>query len=122
MLDKELNDMVTPLFDYNGPIQSLSDAAWRHQVKAMAGACDETKGAIVALIQRAEQKQEDEIERLREALEYIATYSIYGEETVSRLGRFAKEALDTIKTDTPPTTSKTAGDDGPNSQNPDINP
>ncbi len=68
MNDKELNDMVMPLFDFGGPIKALSDASWKRRTNALSDACVKTKSAIVALIQRTEQAQEQEIVRLRDAL------------------------------------------------------
>ena len=69
MNDAELNDMVMPLFDSGGPIKALSDAAWRRRTNNLSDACVETKSAIVALIQRTEQKQEQEIERIKAGIE-----------------------------------------------------
>lgn len=69
MKDKELNDMVMPLFDFGGPIKALSDAAWKRRTTDLSNACKETKIAIVALIQRTERTK---IDHLQDALYEIA--------------------------------------------------
>lgn len=68
MNDVEINDLVLPLFDHDGPVKAISDAAWRRRRNALGDACIDTKGAIAAIIQRVEATQSAEIERLRAAL------------------------------------------------------
>lgn len=63
MTDEEINNLVIPLFD-GGSIKALSDAAWRRRRFALSDACMEIKADIVAIIQRVEAAQSDQIERL----------------------------------------------------------